>query len=72
MFYKSSIQRSTTAINESMTRVYQNMFLAVVNSMLVSYLVSTSPELMTFLFTGFMKWVVIFAPLVAIFLSHLE
>ena len=67
MFYKSSIQRSTIAINESMTRVYQNMFLAVVNSMLVSYLVSTSPELMTFLFTGFIKWVVIFAPLVAIF-----
>ncbi len=37
------------------------------NSMIVSYLVSSSPSLMTFLFTGVMKWIVIFAPLVAIF-----
>jgi FtsH-binding integral membrane protein len=30
-------------------------------------LVASSPALMTFLFTGFMKWIVIFAPLVAVF-----
>jgi FtsH-binding integral membrane protein len=35
--------------------------------MIVSYLVGTSPELLQFFFTGFTKWVVIFAPLVAIF-----
>jgi FtsH-binding integral membrane protein len=35
--------------------------------MLVSYFVSTSPALMAFLFTGVMKWIVILAPLAAIF-----
>jgi FtsH-binding integral membrane protein len=43
------------------------MGLAVLTSMIVSYLVGTSPELLQFFFTGFTKWVVIFAPLVAIF-----
>jgi hypothetical protein len=50
-----------------MISVYNNMFLAVVNSMLVSLLVASSPALMQFLFSGFMKWIVIFAPLVMIF-----
>jgi FtsH-binding integral membrane protein len=36
--------------------------------MLVSYFTSTSPELMKFLFTGAMKWVVMFAPLVVVFI----
>jgi FtsH-binding integral membrane protein len=49
-----------------MISVYNNMFLAVVNSMLVSLLVASSPALMAFLFTGIMKWIVIFAPLVMI------
>jgi FtsH-binding integral membrane protein len=35
--------------------------------MIVSYFVGTSPELLQFFFTGVMKWIVIFAPLVAIF-----
>jgi FtsH-binding integral membrane protein len=35
--------------------------------MIVSYFVGTSPELLAFFFTGVMKWIVIFAPLVAIF-----
>jgi FtsH-binding integral membrane protein len=34
--------------------------------MLVSLLVASSPGLMAFLFTGIMKWIVIFAPLVMI------
>jgi len=59
--------RSATEINESMARVYQHMALAVLMSMFVSYYVGTSPELVNFFFTGIMKWVVIFAPLVAIF-----
>jgi FtsH-binding integral membrane protein len=43
------------------------MSLAVIVSMIVSYFVGTSPELLAFFFTGIMKWIVIFAPLVAIF-----
>jgi FtsH-binding integral membrane protein len=49
-----------------MGRVYGHMALAVLTSMIVSFLVSTSPALMTFFFTGAMKWVVVFLPLVAI------
>jgi FtsH-binding integral membrane protein len=43
------------------------MSLAVIVSMFVSYFVGSSPELLQFFFTGVLKWVVIFAPLVAIF-----
>jgi FtsH-binding integral membrane protein len=60
--------RSASAINSAMTRVYANMFMAVIASMLVSFAVSTSPALMAFFFTGFMKWITIFAPLAAMFL----
>ena len=60
--------KTATQVNDAMIRVYNNMFLAVLTSMLVSYFTSTSPELMKFLFTGAMKWVVIFAPLVAVFI----
>jgi FtsH-binding integral membrane protein len=35
--------------------------------MFVSYFVGTSPELLAFFFTGVLKWIVIFAPLAAIF-----
>jgi len=63
--------RSATEINSAMLNVYNNMFLAVVNSMIVSALVASSPALMQFLFTGAMKWIVMFAPLLMIFaLSH--
>jgi FtsH-binding integral membrane protein len=58
--------RSATEINSAMGRVYGNMSLAVLTSMVVSYLVGTSPELLAFFFTGVLKWIVIFAPLVAI------
>ncbi len=59
--------RSASEINSAMGRVYGHMSLAVIVSMIVSYFVGTSPELLAFFFTGAMKWVVIFAPLVAIF-----
>jgi FtsH-binding integral membrane protein len=49
-----------------MGRVYGHMSLAVIVSMIVSYVVGTSPELLQFFFTGVVKWVVIFAPLAAI------
>ena len=59
--------RSATEINSAMGRVYGHMSLAVIVSMIVSYFVGTSPELLQFFFTGVMKWIVIFAPLAAIF-----
>ena len=59
--------RSAEEINSAMGRVYGHMSMAVVVSMLVSYWVGTTPELLAFFFTGVMKWIVIFAPLVAIF-----
>ena len=59
--------RTAEQINSAMLNVYNNMFLAVVNSMIVSLLVSSSPALMQFLFTGAMKWIVMFAPLLMIF-----
>jgi len=59
--------RTAGEINSAMNRVYGNMTLAVITSMIVSYFVGTSAELMAFFFTGVMKWVTIFLPLVAIF-----
>ena len=59
--------RSASEINSAMGRVYGHMSLAVIVSMIVSYFVGTSPELLQFFFTGVMKWIVIFSPLVAIF-----
>ena len=58
--------RSAEDINSAMGRVYGHMSLAVLVSMIVSYFVGSSPELLQFFFTGVMKWIVIFAPLVAI------
>lgn len=59
--------RSAAEINSAMGRVYGHMSLAVLVSMLVSAWVGTTPALLEFFFTGALKWVVIFAPLVAIF-----
>jgi hypothetical protein len=59
--------RSAEEVNSAMIRVYNYMTFAIVNSMLVSYLVSSSPALMLFLFTGAMKWVVMLSPIAAIF-----
>ena len=58
--------RSAEDINSAMGRVYGHMSVAVAVSMLVSWFVGTTPELLAFFFTGAMKWIVIFAPLVAI------
>ena len=59
--------RSAEEVTAAMGRVYGHMSLAVVVSMLVSYFVGTTPELLAFFFTGVLKWIVIFAPLAAIF-----
>jgi FtsH-binding integral membrane protein len=58
--------RSAEQINSAMGRVYGHMSMAVLVSMIVSYFVGTSPELLAFFFTGITKWIVIFAPLAAI------
>jgi len=68
MFYSDSMSyRSAGEINKAMGRVYNHMFLAVIVSLITSMLVASSPALMSFFFTGIMKWVTIFAPLAAIF-----
>jgi FtsH-binding integral membrane protein len=59
--------RSASEVNSAMGRVYGHMSLAVIVSMIVSYFVGSSPELLAFFFTGWMKWIVIFSPLAAIF-----
>jgi FtsH-binding integral membrane protein len=59
--------RSAEEVNSAMGRVYGHMSVAVLVSMLVSYWVGTTPELLAFFFTGVLKWIVIFAPLAAIF-----
>jgi uncharacterized protein len=65
MFATSTI-RSASEINSAMGRVYGHMSVAVVISMLASLLVASSPALMALLFGTGLKWVVMFAPLIAI------
>ena len=67
MFETSMTYRSAEEINTAMGRVYGHMSMAVIISMLVSYWVGTTPELLSLFFTGITKWIVIFAPLLAIF-----
>lgn len=57
---------SVSDINNRMISVYNNMFLAVVTSLIVSLVVSSSSALMAVLFGTWLKWVVIFAPLAVI------
>ena len=65
--FNTHVYRSASEVNSSMLRVYNHMSLAIIVSMLVSYFVGSSPELLAFFFTGIMKWITIFAPLVAVF-----
>lgn len=62
-----SYYRTAEQINSAMARVYKHMGFAVVTSMVISYLVSSNVELMALLFGTGLKWVVIFAPVIAIF-----
>jgi FtsH-binding integral membrane protein len=66
MYATDMSYRSATEINSAMGRVFGHMGLAVVTSMIISMLVAGSPGLMALLFGTALKWVVIFAPLVAI------
>lgn len=65
--YTAVTYRTAGELNSAMVRVYNHMALATATSLIVSLLVSSSAALMGFFFTGFMKWVTIFAPLVAAF-----
>lgn len=53
-------------VNTKMAGVYKHMGLAVIVSMLVSFSVASVPALMAFFFTGWMKYVTIFLPLIAV------
>jgi len=53
-------------VNTKMAGVYKHMGIAVVISMLVAFGVSIVPALMAFFFTGWMKYITIFLPLVAV------
>ncbi len=59
---------TASEVNSAMGRVYGYMAMATFISMFVSYQVGMNHDLMQFFFTGIMKWIVIFAPLVAVFL----
>ena len=61
------LYRTVGELNTAMARVYGHMSIAVMISMIVSYFVGTTPELLELFFTGVTKWLVIFAPLLAIF-----
>lgn len=58
--------RSASEVNAAMGRVYNYMMMAVITSLAVSGFVGLNPALIEFFFTGVLKWIVIFAPLVAV------
>jgi uncharacterized protein len=64
----SAIYRGATAINEAMGRVYFYMMTAVLNSFVVSYLVSHNKALMAFLFGPVVSWVVLLLPVALAFI----
>jgi uncharacterized protein len=66
-FENALTYREASEVNQAMGRVYFHMGLAVLTSMIVSLLIASSPALLAFFFTGAMKWVVMFLPLVAVF-----
>jgi FtsH-binding integral membrane protein len=63
----ATIYRDAAQVNTAMGRVYGHMMLAIITSMIVSMFVGMNHELVQFFFTGVMKWIVIFAPLAAVF-----
>ena len=66
--YATSYYKSASEVNSAMGRVYGYMGLAVLISMFVSYAVGTNPALLKFFFTGIMHWVVMLAPIGAVFI----
>lgn len=67
--FATGVIRTADEINSAMARVYANMGIAVLISMLVSYTVGNSAAAMAVLFGTPLVWVVIFAPLVAVLIA---
>lgn len=65
--YSNVVYKDATAINDSMLQVYSHMSLAVLTSMIVSGLVGYNAYLLQLFFGTPLKWVVVFAPLAAVF-----
>ncbi len=65
--YSNAVYKDATAINDSMLQVYGHMSLAVLTSMIVSGLVGYNAYLLQLFFATPLKWVVMFAPLAAVF-----
>lgn len=65
--YTSRIFRSAAQINDAMLAVYGHMTMAIITSMVVSAIIGYNHAAMALLFGTPLKWLVIFAPLVAIF-----
>lgn len=65
--YTSRIFRSAVQINQAMVRVYNHMLAAIVTSFVVSALIGYNHEAMSLLFGTPLKWVVMLAPIAAIF-----
>ena len=55
--------RTAAEINSAMIRVYQNMMLAIIVSMITSFVVSSSTALMAVLFGTPLKWLIMLAPI---------
>jgi FtsH-binding integral membrane protein len=66
MFYSTGVSRSAKDINTAMGRVYAHMAGAVIVSMITAMIAGSSAAIMALLFGTALKWVIIFAPLVAI------
>ena len=59
---------TASEVNQAMARVYGYMGLAVLVSMFVAAFVGSDPALMQYFFTGITKWIVMFAPIAAVFI----
>jgi len=68
--FASSVSKSSydVGLRKYMLGVYNNMGIALAISGLISILVSSSPELMSAIFGSPLKWLVMFAPLVFVFI----
>ena len=64
--FNSYSYKSAEEINSAMGRVYFYMLMAIIVSMVVSILIGFSPAALAFLFTGWTKWIVMFAPILAV------
>ena len=67
MYSNAVVYKDATATNDSMLQVYSHMSLAVITSMIVSGLVGYNAYLLQLFFGTPLKWVIIFAPLAAVF-----